>query len=62
MLLLASKKTSTLSITKMSTLTILAVTQERTYDEDKPKQDDTIIWHKAGKNPKLGKTLDQIFL
>ena len=62
MLLLASKKTSTLSITKTSTFTILSVTQERKYDEDKPIQVDTIIWHKAGKNPKMGKTLDRIFL
>jgi len=43
----------------------LTVTKERTYainDEDEPRQEDIIIWHKPGKNPKMGKALDQIFL
>ena len=30
--------------------------------KDKPRQDNTRIWHKPGKNPKLGKSLDQFFL
>lgn len=30
--------------------------------EDKPRQKDTRIWLKPVKNPKMGKTTDQIFL
>ena len=30
--------------------------------KDKPRQDNTRIWRKPGKNPKSGKTLDQFFL
>ena len=43
----------------------MTVTNERTLNvraKDKPRQMNTKIWHKAGKNPKMGKTLDQFFL
>jgi len=43
----------------------LTVTEERTQtinEEGKPRQENTRIWHKPGKNPKMGKTLEQFFL
>ena len=47
------------------TLTVMTVPNEIILNEraeDKPRQEDTKIWLKPGKNPKMGKTLYQIFL
>ena len=43
----------------------MTVTNEITFNvnvEDKPSHKNTKIWHKPGKKPKMGKTLDQFFL
>ena len=43
----------------------MTVTNERTLNEsleDKPRQGNTKIWLKPGKNPKMGKTLGQFIL